>query len=75
MTKKIREWKLKLRKRRKMELETLWDMIIAYGIASEETLQVVTDINGYNEETLNDVIYSLTGYRDIEQFMESEVKE
>lgn len=45
----------------------IWDKIIEYGIASEETLQVVTSINGYSVETLNDIIYAQTGYRDMKQ--------
>ena len=46
--------------------EDLWDKIIEKGIATEETLRVVTSINGYTVETLNDVIYAQTGYSDLE---------
>ena len=48
----------------------IWDAIIMYGIATEEELQLVKCINGYNEEVLNDVIYVRTGYRNINQFLE-----
>ena len=48
----------------------IWDAIIMYGIATEEELQLVTCINGYNKEALNDVVYVRTGYRSIEQFLE-----
>ena len=51
-------------------INNIWDSIIEYGIATDEELQLVTCINGYNEETLNDVIYVRTGYHDIEQFLE-----
>lgn len=47
----------------------LWDKIIEDCIATESELQLVTDIAGYSEETLNDVIYSRTGYRDWEQYI------
>lgn len=47
-----------------------WDAIIMYGIATEEELQLVTCLNGYNKEALNDVVYVRTGYRDIQQFLE-----
>ncbi|HZK32868.1 MAG TPA: hypothetical protein VFC60_00050 [Tissierellaceae bacterium] len=50
----------------------LWEYIIDNNIATEEELQLVTDINGYNKETLNDVIYSRTGYRSIKQLEEEE---
>ncbi len=48
-------------------INEVWNYIIDNGIATEETLQVITNINGYSEETLNDVIYCVTGYRSIEQ--------
>jgi hypothetical protein len=50
----------------------IWDYIIDNGLASEEALRLVTNINGYNEDTLNDVIYSTTGYRDLEQLKNEE---
>ena len=53
-----------------MNTDTIWDAIIEYGIATEEELELVTAINGYNNDTLNDVIYVRTGYRDIEQLSE-----
>lgn len=52
-----------------MELNELWDAIIENGIANEGELELVTYINGYNEDTLNDVIYVRTGYRSIEQYL------
>ena len=53
-------------------LSKIWDYLVENGIATEEELQLITCINGYNEEALNDVIYVRTGYRDIEQLQESE---
>tara|TARA_R100001440_G_C2506104_1_gene117272 strand:+ start:131 stop:352 length:222 start_codon:yes stop_codon:yes gene_type:complete len=54
------------------KLNKIWDAIIELGIASEEELQLITNINGYNEESLNDVIYTKVGYRDIIQYQECE---
>lgn len=48
----------------------IWNMIVEYGIATDEELQLLTCINGYTEEALNDVIYVRTGFHDIEQFLE-----
>lgn len=45
----------------------VWDYIINNGIATEDELQLVTDINGYSVDTLNDVLYARTGCRDIDQ--------
>ena len=55
-----------------MDISIIWDTIIEYGIATDEELLLVTAINGYNEDTLNDVIYVRTGYRNIEQLLEEE---
>ena len=51
-------------------LDYVWDRIIELDIATEEELSLVTAINGYNEEALNDISYVRTGYRSIEQLME-----
>lgn len=37
-----------------------------------DVIDVVTSIYGYNEETLNDINYYLTGYNDYEQLKELE---
>ena len=46
-----------------MDKEQLWDNLIDNGIATESELQLVTCINGYSVETLNDVLYARTGER------------
>ena len=43
-----------------MELSEMWDELIKMGV-SEQTLQIVTDINGYNKRTMYDVLYAFTG--------------
>ena len=50
-----------------MTINEYWEYLTENGIATEEELQLVTSINGYNEDTLNDVLYIRTGYRSIEQ--------
>lgn len=49
-----------------------WDFCLDHEIASEQELKLVTKINGFNWETIMDVIYVRTGYRDIEQYVEME---
>lgn len=56
-----------------MDLSKLWDNILAYGIATEEELQLITSINGYNETTLNDVVYVRTGYHTIDEYIRCEI--
>ena len=51
------------------KVELLWDDVINYGIATEEELQLVTCLNGYNEKTLNDVVFIRTGYRELGDYL------
>ena len=48
-------------------IEDVWGLLVDMEIATDEELQLVTSINGYNIDTLNDVIYVRTGYHDMEQ--------
>ncbi len=52
--------------RMKEKISEMWDWLLDAGIATEDELQLVTDINGYSLETLNDVLFARTGYRDQE---------
>lgn len=56
----------------KNELDNYWDFLINECIATEAELKLVTSINGYNETSLNDILYVRTGYRSIEQYKECE---
>lgn len=58
-----------------MELNQYYDYLIEYELVSSDTLDIITSINGYNEKTLDDVLYCVSGYRDIEQYLEYEDKE
>lgn len=53
-----------------MELNEFWGFLIEECIATEEELQLVTNINGYNYKALNDVLEVRTGYRNIAQYKE-----
>lgn len=53
----------------------LWDLIIDNKLATNDELELISAINGWNIETLNDVLYVRTGYRDLEQFKECELNE
>lgn len=52
-----------------MTVDEAWDYLIDNEIVSEETLKVVTNINGYSIETLEDVLYAVAGYRSFEQYL------
>ena len=44
-------------------LNAMWDEQENYWGVSEEVLQVVTDINGYNHEAMRDILYATNGER------------
>lgn len=50
-----------------MTKQQLWDLLVEHNIATDNELQLITDINGYSIDTLNSVLYARTGYRDWEQ--------
>ena len=45
----------------------IWDLIESCGIANDDEISLVTNINGYSEETLMDIIYARTALRSLEQ--------
>ena len=49
-----------------LTINEMWDTLLGIGV-SEQTLQVVTDINGYNEQSMKDILYSVTGCNDFDQ--------
>tara|TARA_R100000700_G_C3128695_1_gene114770 strand:- start:607 stop:789 length:183 start_codon:yes stop_codon:yes gene_type:complete len=53
-------------------IEDIWAWIVERKIATHDELILVTSINGWNEGSLNSVLYSRTGYRSMEQIIEME---
>jgi hypothetical protein len=52
-------------------LDEQWDTLESLGV-SEQTLQIVTSINGYKSETMADILYAHTGYRSFDQLEETD---
>ena len=50
--------------------ERIWNYLVEKEIATENELQLVTDVAGYSIETLEAVIYARTGYNNLEQLVE-----
>lgn len=44
-----------------MTLDQKYDYLIECGIATEKEIQLVTCINGYNEESLDNILYARCG--------------
>ena len=48
-----------------LTIEEAWKLLSEMGV-SEQTLQIITSINGYNMETMTDILYVHTGERSFE---------
>ena len=44
-----------------LTINEMWDTLLEFGV-SEQTLQVVTDINGYNEQSMKSILYSVARF-------------
>lgn len=55
-----------------MTKDEMWEYLESKNIATYDEIVLVTDINGYTEETLLDILYARTGYRNFEQMKDEE---
>lgn len=55
-----------------MSLEDYSNYLIEYLKVNEEVINCITSINGYNEDTLDNILYYYTGYKDLKQYLEYE---
>lgn len=55
------------------KIDVIWLYFIDTKMFTEDELTLVTHLNGYNEKTLNDILFIRYGYRDLPQYLESEV--
>lgn len=53
-----------------MTTEEMWTKLVALGV-SEQTLRIVTDINGYSEEVMLDILYAHLGYKSFDPLEEA----
>lgn len=51
------------------DINDMYEVLITYSIATEDEINLVTNINGWNEQSLLDILYVRTGYRNIEQLI------
>ena len=52
-----------------MEWEEMYDLLLEYGVASEEELSIACVIGGCNEETMERVLFYKTGWHTFEGWM------
>jgi len=53
-----------------MTIEEMYDYLIDVVGVSEDAVNLVVNINGFNETTMKDILYAETGYTSFEQFKE-----
>ena len=54
------------------QVDRIYDYLVECQIATATEIRLDTSINGYNVESLNDILYSRTGYKCISQLQEAE---
>jgi len=54
-----------------MSLETYYDNLVEYGIANDAEIMLVININGWNKESLDSILYARTGYNSWDQYEEA----
>ena len=54
------------------DTQELYDYLMDYEIATEKEISLVCSINGTNLDSLESILYSRTGYRDLEQIKDME---
>ena len=55
-----------------MSLDEMQDFLINECGISEETIDCMVNINGYNKKTFEDILYWKTGYSDFDQLNDDE---
>ena len=52
------------------QLNNMYDTILELELCTFEEIELVTDINGFNEQALNDIVYARAGYQTLDQYLE-----
>ena len=55
-----------------MNTTKAYEYLVNNGIATDDEIILVTNINGYNLESLNAILFARTGWHDLEQALEME---
>ena len=55
-----------------MDTTETYEYLVDNGIATDDEIILVTNINGYNLESLNAILFARTGWHDLEQVLEME---
>jgi len=58
-----------------MNTEQAYDFLTDFELATKQEINLVTKINGYSMEQLENILYVRTGYRSFEQYAECEMSD
>ena len=56
-------------KRKELTRDETTDLLLYYGIVSKEALNQVINMYGFTMDVLNDILFTVTGCRDAEEFI------
>jgi hypothetical protein len=57
------------------DVNELYEELLDRDLFTEAELKLVTDINGYSVDTLNDALYARHGYRSLAQMLDEEYED
>ena len=52
-----------------LSVDEMYNYLLDQNVVSEEALNLISAINGYNEQTMLDVIYARTGLRSFDDLI------
>ena len=55
------------------KFDDFYDLLVDYGVATEDEIYLVCSINGHNVESLESILYARLGLRSLEQWQELEL--
>lgn len=58
-----------------INVDMMYEILLDCDIATEDEINLVTKINGWNEQSMLDILYVRTGYTDFTQLAEELDKE
>jgi len=69
----MKQEKLSVETKQNIDTQVIWNFLVESGIAKDNELVLITHVCGYRHDVLNDVLFCRTGYRNMEQYKESEL--
>ena len=58
-----------------MNTDQAFQFLVDFELATEQEIQLVTKINGYSMEQLENILYVRTGYRSFDQYVECDMSD